>query len=1016
MPRLHASWIAEQDLLWVWAEQWKSDTDEIDLHPFSLSEVELTTLLENEYLLGGILEPAERFVLSLPSYSPAKGQKMIPLLELQEKVSCTLEQWKVPGIMLPLPQLLKFLEQIPLGLTEESQIGADLKFWAYIYRWCEELISREKFLPGLTHGKAIWYPLLDNLQDQVILTKLIQRIPQVCYARGETSVEEMVCTFVSQVFDQLLRQGFKNFSYRANRSWLQGWFKALGQRETETKLDSKSLKRLENALHNWYLPVQDYLLSPTNMQLAYNQFHLCLTLIPPENREGTDQGDWLLRYGLQSVDDQDFIIDAAVIWSCSAAQLSFNGRSINYPQETLLKGLSIAAKIYEPIKDSLQESLPTHCRLDPIGAYQLIKEVAWQLQDKGLGVILPPGLSPGANEKRLGLKVQAQIKPTKGQQINLRSLLDFDLELSVGEEVISKADFEKLLKQRSPLVQVKGQWIALQIADVRAAGTILDHSYEKTNLTVEYALRIALGEPGQIAKLPIVGFNTSGKLENLLDHLLNNQAIEPIAKPAGFQGELRPYQANGVGWLTFLEEWGLGACLADDMGLGKTPQLLGFLLHLKEKGSLTLPTLIVCPTSVLTNWEREIKKFAPSLNALVHHGERRAKGSDFAEAVKGYDVLITSYSLIQRDLRALETVQWKGIVLDEAQNIKNPQSKLSLAIRKLDSGFKVALTGTPIENSLSELWSIFEFLNPGFLGTQAFFSRRFVLPIEKGGDKDALNVLRSLVTPFILRRLKTDKSIIEDLPAKQEMNVFCSLSSQQANLYQNLVDNALGKIEQSQGIERHGFILALLVKLKQLCNHPALLLKEEKITKPKQSGKLLRLEEMLEELILEGDRALVFTQFAQWGKLLVHYLAQRLNCEISFLYGSTSRKERHDIIDRFQQDPNGPPVLILSLKAGGTGLNLTRANHVFHVDRWWNPAVENQATDRAFRIGQQQNVQVHKFICTGTLEERINDILERKQQLAQQTVDAGDHWLSELDSQALRNLLLLNRDAVIDED
>ena len=325
------------------------------------------------------------------------------------------------------------------------------------------------------------------------------------------------------------------------------------------------------------------------------------------------------------------------------------------------------------------------------------------------------------------------------------------------------------------------------------------------------------------------------------------------------------------------------------------------------------------------------------------------------------------------------------------------------------------MTGTPIENRLSELWSIFEFLNPGFLGTAAFFSRRFALPIEKGGDQDALNILRSLVRPFILRRLKSDKTIIVDLPNKQEMNVFCSLSSEQADLYQKLVDNSLVKIEESKGIERHGLILTLLLQLKQLCNHPALLLKEEKINKSERSGKLLRLEEMLEELILEGDRALIFTQFAQWGKLLLPYLAKRLEREISFLYGGSTRQQRSEIVDRFQQDPNGPPILILSLKAGGTGLNLTRANHVFHIDRWWNPAVENQATDRAFRIGQQQNVQVHKFICLGTLEERINDILESKQQLAQQTVDAGEQWLADLDSHALRNLLLLDRDAVIDQ-
>ncbi len=316
---------------------------------------------------------------------------------------------------------------------------------------------------------------------------------------------------------------------------------------------------------------------------------------------------------------------------------------------------------------------------------------------------------------------------------------------------------------------------------------------------------------------------------------------------------------------------------------------------------------------------------------------------------------------------------------------------------------------------MSELWSILDFLNPGFLGNQQFFQRRFGIPIEKYGDRQSLNTLRSLVRPFILRRLKTDREIIQDLPEKQEMNVFCGLSAKQAEIYQKLVEESLENIENSTGIQRHGLILSLLVKLKQVCNHPAHYFKQKSIDSAQQSGKLLRLEEMLEEIVDEGDRSLLFTQFAEWGHLLQPYLKERLNREVLFLYGGIERKKRQEMIDRFQNDPNGPPIFILSLKAGGTGLNLTRANHVFHIDRWWNPAVENQATDRAFRIGQKRNVQVHKFICTGTLEEKINDLIENKKQLAEQTVDAGEQWLTAIDTEQLRHLLLLDRGAIIDE-
>ncbi|MEO8890702.1 MAG: DEAD/DEAH box helicase, partial [Coleofasciculaceae cyanobacterium] len=459
-----------------------------------------------------------------------------------------------------------------------------------------------------------------------------------------------------------------------------------------------------------------------------------------------------------------------------------------------------------------------------------------------------------------------------------------------------------------------------------------------------------------------------------------------------------------------------GACLADDMGLGKTPQLIAFLLHLQEQETLELPTLVVCPTSVLGNWEREVKKFGPSLKTIVHHGDKRLKGKAFAKAVANKQLVITSYPLIYRDATTFEGVSWQGIVLDEAQNIKNPSAKQSQAVRQLKAGFKISLTGTPVENRLSELWSILDFLNPGYLGNQQFFQRRFAIPIEKFGDRDSLQTLRSLVQPFILRRLKTDKDIIQDLPEKQEMNVFCGLSTEQATLYQKLVDNSLVEIEESDGIKRRGLILTLLLRLKQVCNHPAQYLKEKSVGKDKRSGKLLRLQEMLEEAIEEGDRALIFTQFAEWGKLLQPYLAKQLGGETLFLYGSTKKQQREEMIDRFQNDPDGPRVLILSLKAGGTGLNLTRANHVFHVDRWWNPAVENQATDRAFRIGQTRNVQVHKFVCTGTLEERINDVIESKKQLAEQTVDAGEDWLTEMNTDQLRSLLILDRNAVIDED
>ncbi|MEB3336888.1 MAG: DEAD/DEAH box helicase, partial [Leptolyngbyaceae bacterium] len=656
-----------------------------------------------------------------------------------------------------------------------------------------------------------------------------------------------------------------------------------------------------------------------------------------------------------------------------------------------------------------------------------VKAVAWRLQDSGFGVVLPPSLAQQEGwASRLGLTIRAETpKLRKQERLGLQSLLNFKWELSIGGQRISKPEFDRLVAMNSPLVEINGEWVELRSQDIRAAQTFFTARKDQMSLSLEDALRISTGDAQVIEKLPVVSFEASGALQELIGTLTTgNESIQAIVPPSSFQGQLRPYQARGAGWLAFLERWGLGACLADDMGLGKTVEFIAFLLHLKEEGVLEAPTLLICPTSVVGNWEREVKKFAPTLKVLVHHGDKRAKGKAFAKAVQGRDIVLTSYALLHRDVKDLQGVAWQGVVLDEAQNIKNPEAKQSQAVRELQTQFRIALTGTPVENRLSELWSILDFLNPGYLGPRNFFQRRFAVPIERYGDTASLQTLRSLVQPFILRRLKTDRTIIQDLPEKQEMTVFCGLSTEQASLYQKTVEQSLAEIESSEGIQRRGMILGLLVKLKQICNHPGHFLKESSLGNGHRSGKLQRLDEMLEEILLAGEssragsaeRALIFTQFAEWGKMLKVHLEQQLGREVLFLYGSTSKKQREEMIDRFQHDPQGPRIFILSLKAGGVGLNLTRANHVFHFDRWWNPAVENQATDRVFRIGQTRNVQVHKFVSTGTLEEKIHDLIESKKALAEQVVGAGEGWLTELDTDQLRSLLVLDRNAVIDDE
>ncbi len=418
--------------------------------------------------------------------------------------------------------------------------------------------------------------------------------------------------------------------------------------------------------------------------------------------------------------------------------------------------------------------------------------------------------------------------------------------------------------------------------------------------------------------------------------------------------------------------------------------------------------------SLVGNWQREAARFTPGLRVHVHHGAERPRGKAFREAVASSDLVVTTYALAARDAAALSAVGWRRVVLDEAQAVKNAATKAATAVRGLPARHRIAVTGTPVENRLADLWSLMEFANPGLLGTANGFKQRFAVPIERHADADATARLRAVTQPFILRRVKTDRRIIADLPEKLEMDVVCSLTREQASLYQAVVDDMLRRVADSDGMERRGLVLATMTKLKQVCNHPAQFLRDGSRLAGR-SGKLDRLEETLEEVLVAGERALLFTQFAEFGAMLRAHLSARFGHEVLYLHGGVPKAERDAMVDRFQSGSvGGPALFVLSLKAGGTGLTLTRANHVIHVDRWWNPAVEDQATDRAFRIGQTRNVQVRKLVCGGTLEERIAAMIRDKRGLASSIVGTGEGWLTELSTDQLRELVRLDVDSVVE--
>ncbi|WP_353929012.1 DEAD/DEAH box helicase [Okeanomitos corallinicola TIOX110] len=1069
MAILHGIWLNDKDnnRLFVWGETWRNsqigresiNSTEIPFNPLSMTAAELGKWLEinnlqiNNYIQNSAVTVSkqktrkstkktentlttESQIITLITKFIGNDPVIYPVhsasLDIDDNSLQYLHPWKIEGFCLQPREAIKFLTSLPLSSTDgkDAFLGGDLRFWVQIARWSLDLIARCKFLPAIHHTSdtsiiAKWQVLLDSSTDTTRLEKFATKMPLVCrtfqqYQESNQinlavdfpqAPQELILTFLNHVIDAQIREMLGSQSPVDNRlmmslpSAVQQWLQSLTGTSHVMNTDATELERLEAAIKAWTRPLQ--------YQLAGKAaFRTCFQLHPP----AAENTDWILAYSLQATDDDQFLIDAKTIWNHPVEKLAYQQRIIEQPQETFLRGLGLASRLYPVITPSLETASPELCTLSPVQAYEFIKTVAWKLEDSGLGVILPPSLANREGwANRLGLKINAEPAKQKQGRLGLQSLLSFQWQLAIGGQTISKSEFDKLVALNSPLVEINGEWVELRQQDIKTAQNFFASRQEQMSLSLEDALRISTGDTQTIEKLPVVSFDASGALQELVGNLTNNQDIQPLPTPSNFCGKLRPYQERGAAWLAFLERWGLGACLADDMGLGKTIQFIAFLLHLQEQNALENPSLLVCPTSVLGNWEKEVKKFAPKLKVLQYHGDKRPKGKTFTATINKYDLVITSYSLVHRDIKILQTMNWQMIVLDEAQNIKNADSKQSQAVRKLDTTFRIALTGTPVENRLQELWSILDFLNPGYLGNKQFFQRRFAMPIEKYGDTDSLTQLRSLVQPFILRRLKTDKTIIQDLPEKQEMTVFCGLTAEQGQLYQELVDESLVEIESAEGLQRRGMILGLLVKLKQICNHPAQYLKESSLGKY-QSAKLQRLEEMLEEVLAEGNRALIFTQFAEWGKLLKPYLEKRLGREILFLYGSTSKKQREEMIDRFQHDPQGPPIMILSLKAGGVGLNLTRANHVFHFDRWWNPAVENQATDRVFRIGQTKNVQVHKFVCTGTLEEKINDMIESKKQLAEQVVGTGEEWLTELNTDQLRDLLLLDRNAIIDED
>ncbi|MCY1144445.1 DEAD/DEAH box helicase [Actinoplanes sp. Pm04-4] len=951
-------------------------------HPFAVPAAELP--------LGDPRPPA---TLVLPSTSA--GPLPSPQLGLPPRRGTPkLRAWPVPAVTVP------FLDDEVVG-EFDGRLGRSVEWLIELCEFAADLVRRGRVLPAVHPDGPIarWRPVVTGF-DAVHRDDLLRRLPAAARAErarpGDVAglpAPDALAAALDRLVDGLVRTRLAESGVRLGH----GWLAALTGEPSFTAAPAL-VDELTERLDAWHTGAT----TGAAVRLCFRLSHIDEPgfeepdAVDPHPAAAPARDLWLLEFLLQAVDEPSAMVSAADVWRDRYAPLR---RWTSHPQERLLGGLGRAARLYPDLESALRRPHPVDMVLDTEEAHRFLTHAA-ALEEAGYGVLLPawwrdrPGLGLGLN-----LRPRDAVPAVlRDQAADLAHMVDYDWHLALGGQVLTTDELTDLAKAKVPLVRLRGRWVYLDADRLDAGLRFLARG--GGSMTAGRALQTIKLLPPEELPLPVTATSGEGWAADLLSGELE-QRLELLDPPPGLQGSLRPYQLRGFSWLAFLDSLGLGACLADDMGLGKTIQLLALLLH-RRNG----PALLICPLSVLGNWQRETARFAPSLRVVVLHGSSRP--ASFTDA----DLVLTTYATAVRDADQLATVDWDRVVLDEAQQVKNSAGTAARAIRRFPARMRIALTGTPVENRLAELWSILDYLNPGVLASAHTFRARFAVPIERFADEEAAARLRQATRPFMLRRTKSDPIVINDLPDKRHVRHLCGLTGEQSTLYRAILDEMTNRLDESTDRWNKGIVLAAMTKLKQACVHPALLLGDGSPL-PGRSGKLERLEEILDGALAQGESALCFTQFARFGSMLTPHLAARFGVPVRYLHGGTSRKERDAMVAEFQADER-PGIFVLSLKAGGTGLNLTAANHVVHVDRWWNPATEEQATDRAFRLGQQRDVQVHTLVCLGTLEERIDRLLADKGVLAARVVGNGEGWLTALSTTEIRDLLTLAPEAIVD--
>lgn len=941
-------------------------------------------------------------------------------------------------------QVVPYAAPAEVSLLEVYQSGlraalADEDGWSYWSSHTEKYVGR--WLPSWTDNRACALRLIYVAHaDQLWQSGWKSDFPWTKHHHGRTLVDAWLWLCTDYFVRPLLVQensvfatteksshGFR-VSYRGEDEVVERWNKALSGACAVDKASFAADGWLVWRLLRQFFPSTGWQEERLSDRSGKAYYHLEFELLPPSQR--TDL-DWRLRYYVK----HNYFGTHAPLrewWEQPGRTWRIGEDVLFAADEWFLPSLLLAGEVCNPILGSLEHLAPSECAISPDTLLEVVTKQLPQLRELGFSVSAPDL----DTEQVTDVKIRVQVQRVKNKNpststwshngqgwFDIHQLVDFDWMVVIGDKEIGREEFEQMVEHRTPLIQLNGSWRLVPLdAILNQVRQLSGASHRRSIDLVQFARTMLMAESEVEDGISLdVDFQPETQAaQSILDLLERADQVERVLPPKGFKGVLRHYQAVGYSWLIHLRKFDYGGCLADDMGLGKTIQVLAYLQFVKEQGLRRAPHLLVCPTSLLQNWRAEIARFTPGLRVYVHHGANRntvlANGANaLLQAMEECDLVMTTYATVLRDEEEFANQHWDVCVLDEAQNIKNVHTKQASAVRKIRAFHRLALTGTPIENRLEELWSIFHFTNPGYLGTLAWFRKEFAEPIASHSQSVAARKLQRLLSPVLLRRHKSDPEIQLELPEKWEVREYSSLTTEQAALYQSYVNRLFEGVHQRAAtMSRRGQILAALVRLKQVCDHPCLVTGGN--TDVERSGKLQLLLDMLEGITGDGESALVFTQFREMGELLCDAMEDRFGWRPQFLHGGLSAQARGDIVERFQSGKDPAPVLVLSLKAGGVGLNLTRANHVFHFDRWWNPAVEDQATDRAFRIGQTKDVQVHKLVCLGTLEERIDTLIESKRLLSASVVGDSEAWLTELDDEELRGLFALNVEAAVESD